>query len=82
MSDGQAVRRAVLLVAVLLVGGRLRSTPLHFDPLFGLDTVELYAFIGETQETERTISPNHIAGLLAPPPLYAERSCATHLAGV
>jgi type I restriction enzyme R subunit len=33
----------------LLVGGYLRSEPSHFDRVLGLDTAELYAFIGATQ---------------------------------
>lgn len=38
--------------AALLAGGYLRSEPSHFDPLLGLDTAELFAFIGATQITE------------------------------
>ncbi len=36
----------------LLAGGYLKSVPSHFDPVLGLDTAELFAFIGATQITE------------------------------
>ena len=35
--------------ATLLAGGYLKSVPSHFDPVLGLDTAELFAFIGATQ---------------------------------
>lgn len=35
--------------ASLLADGYLKSVPSHFDPVLGLDTAELYAFIGATQ---------------------------------
>ncbi len=35
--------------AALLAGGYLKSHPSDFDPVFGLDTAELFAFIGATQ---------------------------------
>ena len=35
--------------AALLAGGFLQSAPAHFDRALGLDTAELYAFIGSTQ---------------------------------
>ena len=38
--------------AVLLADGYLRSEPSNFDPVLGLDTAELFAFIGATQITE------------------------------
>ncbi len=38
--------------AALLSGGYLKSVPSHFDPLLGLDTAELFAFIGATQISE------------------------------
>ena len=38
--------------AALLSGGYLKSEPSHFDPLLGLDTAELFAFIGATQTGE------------------------------
>ena len=33
-------------------GGYLKSIPSNFDPVFGLDTAELFAFIGATQPKE------------------------------
>ncbi len=38
--------------AALLAGGYLKSVPSHFDPALGLDTAELFAFIGATQNPE------------------------------
>ena len=38
--------------AALLAGGYLKSVPSHFDPALGLDTAELFAFIGATQITK------------------------------
>jgi len=38
--------------AALVAGGYLKSVPSHFDPVLGLDTAELFAFIGATQITE------------------------------
>lgn len=38
--------------AALLDGGYLKSVPSHFDPVLGLDTAELFAFIGATQVTQ------------------------------
>ena len=38
--------------ADLLEHGWLRSVPSNFDSLLGLDTAELYAFIGSTQVRE------------------------------
>jgi type I restriction enzyme R subunit len=38
--------------AALLAAGYLKSVPSHFDPVQGLDTAELFAFIGATQITE------------------------------
>ena len=35
--------------ASLLAGGYLKSASTHFDRVLGLDTAELYAFIGATQ---------------------------------
>ena len=38
--------------AALLASGYERSVPAHFDPVLGLDTAELFAFLGATQERE------------------------------
>ncbi len=38
--------------SLLSQGGYLRSEPSHFDAALGLDTAELYAFIGATQAKE------------------------------
>jgi len=38
--------------ASLLAGGYLKSLPSNFDPVPGLDTAELYSFIGATQARE------------------------------
>jgi len=38
--------------ASLLAGGYLKSVPSHFDRVLGLDTAELFAFIGATQVKE------------------------------
>ena len=38
--------------SLLEQGGYLRSLPSHFDPAIGLDTSELFAFIGATQARE------------------------------
>jgi len=38
--------------ASLLAGNWLQSVPSHFDPVLGLDTAELFAFIGATQVQE------------------------------
>ncbi len=35
--------------SLLEEGGYLKSVPSHFDPVLGLDTAELFAFIGATQ---------------------------------
>jgi type I restriction enzyme R subunit len=38
--------------SLLTEGGYLRSSPSHFDAVLGLDTAELFAFIGATQAIE------------------------------
>ena len=38
--------------SLLTDGGYLKSSPSHFDAILGLDTAELFAFIGATQSTE------------------------------
>jgi len=38
--------------SLLEQGGYLKSIASHFDPILGLDTAELYAFIGATQVKE------------------------------
>jgi type I restriction enzyme R subunit len=48
--DEQGFEHAI--EAALLAGGYHRSVPSHFDPWLGLDTAELFAFIGATQITE------------------------------
>ena len=62
--------------AALLAGGYLKSVPSHFDPLLGLDTAELFAFIGATQigEWERLL------GRYGNDPNAAQRGFAKRLA--
>ncbi|MDA8074646.1 MAG: type I restriction endonuclease [Actinomycetota bacterium] len=62
--------------AALLAGGYLRSEPAHFDPLLGLDTAELYAFIGATQITEW----ERLLGRYGNDPDSAQRGFAKRLA--
>ena len=38
--------------SLLTNGGYLKSSPSHFDAVLGLDTAELFAFIGATQAKE------------------------------
>jgi type I restriction enzyme R subunit len=62
--------------ASLLAGGYLKSEPAHFDPLLGLDTAELFAFIGETQITEW----ERLLGRYGNDPDVAQRGFAKRLA--
>jgi type I restriction enzyme R subunit len=41
-----------VIEAALLAGGYLKSSPAHFDAVLGLDTSELFVFIGATQARE------------------------------
>jgi type I restriction enzyme R subunit len=60
----------------LLSGGYLKSLPSHFDQLLGLDTAELFSFIGATQITEW----ERILGRYGNDPNAAQRGFAKRLA--
>ena len=62
--------------AALLAGGYLRSVPSYFDPWLGLDTAELFAFIGATQITEW----ERLLGRYGNDPDAAQRGFAKRLA--
>ena len=62
--------------AALLSGGYLKSLPSHFDPALGLDTAELFAFIGATQITEW----ERLLGRYGNDPDSAQRGFAKRLA--
>ena len=62
--------------AALLAGGYLKSEPAHFDPVLGLDTAELFAFIGTTQITEW----ERLLGRYGNDPDAAQRGFAKRLA--
>ncbi|MHB8263980.1 MAG: hypothetical protein ACYDGY_09600, partial [Acidimicrobiales bacterium] len=62
--------------AALLADGYLRSIPSHFDPVLGLDTAELFAFIGATQITEW----ERLLGRYGNDPDAAQRGFAKRLA--
>ena len=62
--------------AELLAGGYLKSLPSHFDALLGLDTAELFAFIGATQITEW----ERLLGRYGNDPAAAQRGFAKRLA--
>ncbi len=63
--------------AALLADGYLRSVPSNFDAVLGLDTAELYAFIGETQVREW----EKLLGCYGNDPDAAQRGFARRLAG-
>ena len=60
----------------LLSGGYLKSLPSHFDQLLGLDTAELFSFIGATQITEW----ERLLGRYGNDPNAAQRGFAKRLA--
>ncbi|MHB8289434.1 MAG: type I restriction endonuclease subunit R [Acidimicrobiales bacterium] len=62
--------------ATLLAGGYLRSESSNFDPLIGLDTAELFAFIRATQITEW----EKLLGRYGNDPHVAERGFVKRLA--
>ena len=62
--------------AALLAGGYLKSEPSHFDPVLGLDTAELFAFIGATQVTKW----QRLLGRYGNDPDAAQRGFAKRLA--
>ena len=62
--------------AALVAGGYLKSLPAHFDPLLGVDTAELFAFIGATQITEW----ERLLGRYGNDPDAAQRGFAKRLA--
>ncbi len=62
--------------AALLAAGYLKSLPSHFDPVLGLDTAELFAFIGATQITEW----ERLLGRYGNDPDAAQRGFAKRLA--
>ncbi|MHB1738553.1 MAG: type I restriction endonuclease subunit R [Actinomycetes bacterium] len=62
--------------AALLAGGYLKSVPSHFDPALGLDTAELFAFVGATQITEW----ERLLGRYGNDPDSAQRGFAKRLA--
>ena len=62
--------------AALVAGGYLKSLPSHFDPSLGLDTAELFAFIGATQTTEW----ERLLGRYGNDPDAAQRGFAKRLA--
>ena len=49
MSKSEKGFEDAIEASLLGVGGYLRSEPSHFDRVLGLDTAELFAFIGATQ---------------------------------
>ena len=65
------------IVAALVAGGYLKSEPSHFDPILGLDTTELFAFIEDTQITEW----GSLIGRYGNAPDAARRGFAKRLAG-
>ena len=62
--------------ATLLADGYLKSVPSHFDPVLGLDTAELFAFIGVTQGK----AWDRILGRYGNDPDAAQRGFARRLA--
>lgn len=62
--------------AHLLAHGWLKSVPSNFDPVLGLDTAELFAFIGATQITEW----EDLLGRYGNDPDVAQRGFAKRLA--
>ncbi|MDE3203489.1 MAG: type I restriction endonuclease subunit R [Acidobacteriota bacterium] len=60
----------------LLGHGYLKSTPSHFDPVLGLDTAEMFAFIGATQAKDWAT----LLGRYGNDPDDAQRSFAKRLA--
>ena len=60
----------------LVAGGYLRSVPSHFDPVVGLDTAELMAFIGATQAKDW----ERLLGRYGNDPDAAQRGFAKRLA--
>ena len=57
-------------------GGYLKSSPSNFDPVLGLDTAELFAFIGATQAKEW----EQLLGRYGNDPDAAQRGFAKRLA--
>ena len=62
--------------ASLLARGYVQSVPSHFDPVLGLDTAELFAFIGATQAT----AWEQLLGRYGNDPDAAQRGFAKRLA--
>ena len=62
--------------SLLADGGYLKSVPSHFDALLGLDTAELFAFIGATQTAEW----ERLLGRYGNDPDVAQRGFAKRLA--
>jgi type I restriction enzyme R subunit len=62
--------------ASLLARGYIRSSPSYFDPVLGLDTSQLYEFIGATQATEW----DSLLGRYGNDPDTAQRGFAKRLA--
>ena len=52
MSVNERKFEEAIEASLLTGGGYLQSVPAHFDAILGLDTAELFAFIGATQSTE------------------------------
>jgi type I restriction enzyme, R subunit len=65
-----------VIEAALLTGGYLKSFPTHFDRSLGIDTAELFAFIGATQITEW----ERLLGRYGNDPDAAQRGFAKRLA--
>ena len=62
--------------SLLSDGGYIKSLPSNFDPVLGLDTAELFAFIGATQPTEW----EQLLGRYGNDPDAAQRGFAKRLA--
>jgi type I restriction enzyme R subunit len=76
MSVNERQFENVIENSLLTEGGYLKSAPSHFDALLGLDTAELFAFIGATQPEEWEA----LLGRYGSDPNAAQRGFAKRLA--